>query len=220
MSNLADFRSRVLITLGDSSGARFTASVIDLVLARALDQYSRAYPQIKTGLLTVTETGRDQPLVGLSDLQAVISICFPYHPEDVDNESFIEAYRFNWIDGVPALHFDGASIPRVGDLIKVTYASPQTIEDLEGASASTIRPDHEHIIVVGAAAHAADMRAAELLEMYGSRASDKNQLTQAAANHFAFFYDALETLRLSNPPLPPTGLQRQGWRLDSWDLLL
>jgi len=219
MSALAAFRTRILLMLGDSGAARYSNDEIDEALKQALGLYASAYPQLSSQEITIAAAGRDQSLADCASFMNLIDFVYPYDSTAADPLVFTSSFYVFWKSGTPYLHIGGSAVPAVGQKILVNFAAAHAVEDLDSAAATTIRPDHESYLVIGAAAHAAVNRGIKVAEAYGSPASDDNQLLLWGNQRLAAFYDILADLKKSDPPRPSAGFPGASphWELDKWD---
>lgn len=210
---LASLRSSIRLILGDPSAARYSNDSIDDAIRRALTDISRIIPNLTSGSLTLSSTGRDINLSPLP-IHAIVSIRFP-HDESADPEStYHDAFYFYTSSGSPFLYIQGSRIPQSGDKISFEYITTHTIQNLDSAAQTTL-PEHlAYLLTTGAAAYAAIFRSSQISEYQGSRASDMNQLYQwgnQLMTNFRGMLADLKTTPIAQNRLP--GL----WRLDPWD---
>lgn len=211
MSNLTDLTTRILQTLGDPTGARYPAEQTGEALRRALEEYSRALPELLAETITVAAPGRSQPLGGARRLY-ICEVYYPYDPSaswPVPLDSF---YSYNR-EGRSWLYLGGPGLPAAGEQILVHYAAAHTIQGLDGASLTSVPGEDEGLLVEGAAGMAAVMRAAGLLQAYGKRNPQDESAAQGAAMLASF------RRRLKERRTPRSGgrpwLAR--WKMDGWD---
>lgn len=75
---LAQFQSRLAAFLMDEANAVWPTTSLDESLRQALNEYSEANPLSMESVLTVPAAGREIALDGLSGLQQVTEIWWPY----------------------------------------------------------------------------------------------------------------------------------------------
>ena len=215
MTTLALYRTRVVNSLDDSS-LKYTNDIIDEALRKVLNEYTRAFPNIKTASVTVSTAGRSQSLASCSNLMNIIQLIHPYiasaadpfHPE---REDFI----LTWSDGSPTVYFKGRQVPQATEIILVKYAAKQALSGLDSATATTIRDDHEDFLIIGAAGQAAMMRASGLTEKWGTIPNQQSNLMMWGQIQYRRFLEFLIELRTEQPiDIFPNS----GWRLDKWDM--
>jgi hypothetical protein len=212
-SALAAFRARIINSLDDSS-QKYSNDILDEALRKCLNEYTRAFPNIKSAQITVTESGRSQSLSSCTNLMNIVQLVHPYNPIDIDpfsNER--EDFTLTWLDGSPIAYFKG-DIPQTEETIFVKFAAKQTIQSLDSASITTVRDDHEDLLIVGAAGQAAMMRASGLTEKWGTIPGQQSNLMMWGQNNYRRFIDFLIEIRAEQPiDIFPNS----GWRLDQWD---
>jgi len=213
MTTLAAYRTRIQNSLDDTN-SKYSNDIIDEALRKVLNEYTRANPNIKTHTHTVAAAGRVQTLAA-ANLIAIIQLLHPY--DSTLTDPFVyerEDFTLTYMDGSPALYFSGEDIPEVDEKIYIKYAAKQTITDLDTAIASTIRDDHEDILVIGAAGQAAMMRASGLNEQWGGRPGEMGALMSWGNSQYSRFLQFLEEIKqeVSLPIFPDTF-----WPLDDLD---
>jgi hypothetical protein len=214
MAALAAYRTRVSNSLDDTT-LKYTNDIIDEALRKVLNEYTRAFPNIKSTEVTVATKGKMQTIAACTNLIAIIRIVHPYvstvnNPYALEREDFI----LTWRDGSPYLFFSGDRIPQVGEKILVEYAATQVIKDLDSAAATTVRDDHEDLLIVGAAGQAAMMRASGLTERWGHRPQETSSLMLWGQQQYRRFVEFLAEVRAEQPlDIFPDS----HWKLDQWD---
>lgn len=213
MSALAAYRTRIQNSLDDTN-SKYSTDIIDEALRKILNEYTRANPNIKTHTHTVAAAGRNQTLAA-ANLIAIIQLVHPYTSTLTDPFVYErEDFSLTYIDGFPTLYFFGVDIPQVDEKIYIKYAAKQTITDLDSATATTVRDDHEDILVVGAAGQAAMMRASGLNEQWGGRSGDMGSLMTWGSQQYLLFSQFLEEIKQeATYPLFPDSF----WPVDKWD---
>ena len=213
MTTLAAYRTRIQNSLDDTSD-KYSEAVIDEALRKVLNEYTRANPNFKTHEHTISTAGRTQTLSAAA-LIVIVQLVHPYNSTLTD--PFIyerEDFTLTYMDGNPTLYLFGEDIPQVDEKIYIKYAAKQTITDLDSAAATTIRDDHEDILVLGAAGQAAMMRASGLNEQWGGRPGEMSALMSWGSGQYARFLSFLEEIKQeSNLPIFPDAI----WALDEWD---
>jgi len=213
MSDLAAYRTRIQNSLDDTE-SKYSTTVLDEALRKALNEYSRANPNFSRHTHTVVSASRTQTFA-LSDLITIVELIHPYistitNPWIYEREDFILTY----VDGDPTVYFSSGAVPAVDEKIWLNYASEQSIEDLDAAAATTVRDDHEDILIVGASGHASMMRASGLTESWGGRSGETSSLMAWGAAQYRRFLDFLAEIKQEvNLPIFPA----QHWSLDNWD---
>jgi hypothetical protein len=218
---------RICEAVGDPSKARYSEAVIMEGLRLALEEYSRAVPQIKETTITVEDPGRDQIVTGVSDLLYFLGVFFPV---EAGSAPEIESYYAYLRDGAQWISIEPpARVPQVGDVIKITYAALHTIVGLGpsgGAPAEPEEPEEEPeeepttipladfgLLVQGAAGHAMSIRADSIIESYGKR-TPQDDTFQAAKRRLDDFRRRLRGRKGPEMPAAPFG---GVWKMDRWD---
>jgi len=214
MAKLADYRTRITNSLDDST-SKYDNDLIDEALRKILNEYTRAYPNIREEDITVPTTGKRQSLTTCTNLIAIVHIIHPYQAALTDPYIYArEDYYLDFLDGVPFVFFFRDDIPQADEVMRVQFAGKQTIEDLDSASTTTVRDDHEDILVTGAVGKAAMIRASGLNEQWGGRSNEMASLMNwgfAQYNRFLGFLDEIK----SEPTFPI--MPASYWALDDWD---
>ncbi len=214
MANLATYRTRLTNSLNDTT-TKYSTDVLDEALRKVLNEYSRAFPNLGSQVITLASAGRSQSLATCTSLINVLRLVHPYNSAAADpyaNER--EDFLLTWSAGVPIVFFSGLPVPLSGDKLFVEYACRQTIEDLDSATATTVRADHEDLLVVGASGQAAMIRASGLNETWGVKSGEMSQLMVWGNNQYNRFVQFLAEIRteLSVDIFPD-----RYWELDRWD---
>ena len=213
MANLAAYRTRITNSLDDANG-KYSNDIIDEALRKILNEYTRAAPNIKTHTHTVATAGRIQTLAA-ANLIAIIQLIHPY--DSTLTDPFVynrEDFSLTQMDGSPTLYFFGNDIPEVDEKIYIKYAGKQLIEDLDSAASTTVRDDHEDILIVGASGQAAMMRASGLNEQWGGRPGEMSSLMTWGTKQYSRFFEFIAEIKQeSTLPLFPANF----WPLDQWD---
>ena len=120
---LAAFRIRIINSLDDST-LKYSNDIIDEALRKVLNEYTRAFPNIKSTSVTVATAGRTQTLTSCTNLMNIIQLVHPYVSTAADpfcNER--EDFTLTWLDGSPMAYFIGDDIPQVTEVIFVQTRS-------------------------------------------------------------------------------------------------
>ena len=207
---LTDYRTRVLNILGHATVTRFDNDILDEGLRAALQSYSFAIPNILSGEVTVATSGRTLALSSLTGLTNVLEVGYPYTTGEITPKSVTDWYFFI-VSGAPALGFNGATVPEAGRKLYLRYTAHHTIDDLDGASTTTIPAQHDTMFVEGAAGYCALMRASQVGESY--RTDDYARMYQWGSEKLAALRASLTLLR--NSPFTP--MPQAAWPQDEHD---
>lgn len=220
MSTLAQLRERVGQMLADAGYAIFTAAMIDEAIRQALDQYNAANPLTAETAITLPGAGREIALDGLEGLVEVTEVWWPYDSgaaQETWPPNRVRGFRLWWDDARPVLFLDVAKggQPRQNDGLRLWYTRRHTIQDLDGADCTTLLPEHESLLVLGAAGHAALSRTVDLIETAGTDLYAVGLLGTWGKGKLRDFHAALRALqeRRARSGLP----WGPGWQLDRWE---
>jgi hypothetical protein len=221
MSSLAHIRDRVEQLLLDTANLIYPAALIDEALRLALDQYNLVNPLGAETVITLPAAGREIALDSLTGLLYVTEVWWPYD-STASAETWppnqVQGFRLWWDDARPVLFLDipDGPQPQLDDELRLWYAKRQTIADLDSAAITSLRADHESLIVLGAAGHAAMSRAADLVEISGTDLYQVGVLATWGKVKLREFAQELGRLqRHAARQGPSWGC---GWILDKWDL--
>jgi hypothetical protein len=214
MTTLATYRTRVLNTL-KSTNERFEEITLDEAIRRVLDEYSQVFPDIQFTSFALAQSGRAQLLKGCAGLLAVLQLILPYKTGLLDPAiNAREDFTIFFHQGEPYVYFTGLPIPLKGQQFFVRYARRHTLADLDDAGITSVRSDHESMLVVGAAGAAATSRAAGTIEQWGGKTGDPNQLMLWGQAQYEKFRSFLLTIRADQEQAV---FPDSFWRLDRKD---
>ena len=161
MSNLSQLRARVDQRLADSVEKRWSSTALDEAIRTALELYTDMNPRRLITTTTLSSDSREVDLSAVSGLLLVRELWLPYtaaNPEYPPNRRRFE----HWVDSGVVRVVDEPGITN-GEVARIFYEAVHTIEDLDGAAATSLISRDEGLIVIGAAAGAALARSAELM---------------------------------------------------------
>ena len=220
MTALAGIRDRVELMLQDTGNAIWDADTIDEALKQALDQYNGVNPLHMETVITLPGDGREIALSGITGLLDVLDVWWPYD-SDASDETWppnrVRGWRLWWDDAQPLLFMEVAdsSQPQTDEEMRIWYTKRQTIQDLDSASTTTLRGDHESLIILGAAGHAAMSRTVDLVEVSGTDLYQVSILGTWGQRKIREFTAALR--RLERKHARRGRSWGVGWALDKWD---
>ena len=215
MSDLADYQVRISQVLEDPDNSRYSADLIGEALRWALDEYSKASPQVTEGVIVIAAGGREQSLASLSGITAVLEMEYPYDAARKD-ENLYERFGTYRRGNALYVQLNGRRVPLAGESLRVRYTRNHSIDGLDGSLSTTVFDADETVVVMGAAGKAAGIRANKLIEAYGAKTGEPTQLGQWAKRQLAWFERQLESLRSASQGMPGSA-GRSGWQLDMWD---
>ena len=220
MSVLADIRDRVELVLQDTGNAIWDADTIDEALRHALDQYNGTNPLHMESVITLPGDGREIALSGITGLMDVLDVWWPYD-SDATAETWppnrVAGWRLWWDDAQPLLflEIDAGDQPKTDDEIRVWYSKRQTIENLDSGSITSLRGDHESLVIMGAAGHAAMSRTIDLVETGGTDLYQVSILGTWGSRKIREYMQALRKLEKVHARRGRSW--GAGWSLDKWD---
>lgn len=172
-ATLTTLRDRVEATLQDAANARWATSDLDEAIRRALEEFSSACPREVIVPVTLAADGREVDLSALTGRLQVTRVWFPYTAADPEHPPRWAPFEV-WGD---TLYLDTADEPSAGEVARLWYSAPHTLNGLDGAAATTLPADAEGLVVGGAAGQAALQRAVELSESLNVDADVVERLT-------------------------------------------
>jgi hypothetical protein len=160
-ATLSTLRDRVEDILADATNAIWTTGALDEAIRRALEHYTKECPYHRIGTVSISADGYEVDLSSLSGIVGVTAIWCDYtasDPEDPPNERDFEYWPDSKI--VWVLDYE----PQAGDVMRVFYSTPHTLNGLDSETVTTLPADDEGLIALGAAAYAATTRSVDLTE--------------------------------------------------------
>ena len=206
-----DVVTRLREVLSDPLGTRFPDAMLEEAVRQALREVDGTLPRVIEDEMTISSSGRDQPLPGLVDPLYLISLSLPAGDESCALEPEVGfTYRISGGQGV--VHFVGGLVPQTGQILKVTYASRHTLNGLDAALVTTLPEALITAVVNGAAGHACLLRAHSLHGVSGVKPGEIGQLLQIAQLRLDLFQKNLNEQKVYQEfGFPP------GFALDPWD---
>lgn len=203
MSTLAELRARVAADLKDSANATWSGDELDAHLRRALHSYSRINPRRQVGTLASSQDVREYALAGLSGLLTILDVWYPYDASAPQYPPQRPAWSRPY-DGYLRLDVADAPTGAADEQLRIFYTVAHTIDDLDGASATTLDADGEGLVVLGATAYAAEQLAQNAIgKVSVSGWTPVNIQRWAAARMKAFEQALAELTQRVNQSLDP-----------------
>ena len=220
MSTLAEIRDRVEEMLMDTGNAIWATGTIDEGIHQALDQYNGVNPLTMETVITLPGDGREIALSGVSGLVGVLDVWWPYvsgASQETWPPNKVRGYRLWWDDNQPVLflEIEPGGQPQSGEEVRLWYSKQQTIQGIDSASTTTLPGDHESVIILGAAGHAAMSRTADLIETANTDLYQVGLLGTWGQRKIREFMGRLKVIRQAGARSGPAW--RTGWALDKWD---
>lgn len=199
---LSDYKSDLLILLGDASGRRYSDDILKMALRQALATFGEYWPNKYSieadissyeGSLAVLATSPDAGTVILTVQRKSTGEWLDFADYRTGANTYIALY--------------GQKIrPEVGETLVLGLAIPHTIKDLDLKTDTTVPDIYSGIVETGAAAEAVRIRARSVTEVFGKRPEDVERLDLHAKALEEEFYRQLGGL-LDSPidPYPRGG---------------
>ena len=182
MSALAAFRISVLALLSDASNAIFSNNDVDQSLRWALSEYSARRPLIRTYQFSVDVTTGVHTLPADFITRHITNV--QLYDEDPDSivELVFYAYQRDeqWV-------VETRMEIATGEVLQISYSAIHTIDGLDAAAGTTVPAADEPLLHVGAAGHAAQMRALDRIETINMN-KDVVQMYKLLAADYLFFF--------------------------------
>ena len=220
MSTIAQLIVRASAMLMDTGLAIWPALTLGEAFTQALDQYNGVNPLHMETVITLPGDGREIALSGITGLLDVLDVWWGYD-SDATTETWppnrVRGWRLWWDDAQPLLflEIEDSSQPQTSEEVRIWYTKRHTIQDLESADMTTLRGDHESLIVLGAAGHAAMSRTVDLVETSGTDLYQVSILGTWGQRKIREFTAALRKLERKHARRGRSwGV---GWALDKWD---
>jgi hypothetical protein len=210
-TTLTTLRDRLEVTLQDTGNTTWSTDDLDEAIRRALEVYSTVHPYETITTVTLSSAGREVDLSSLTGRIQVTRVWWPYSAADPE-------YPPNWCtfeEWGDTLFLDTDSEPAASDGVRVWYTTLQTLSGLDAATATTLPPDADSLIVSGAAGYAARERAAELAEKLNVDRDVVQKLRAYADEKLAEFAASLSA-KSRQLAAQASGVA-QAARLDRWD---
>ncbi|MHB1319034.1 MAG: hypothetical protein ACYCYF_10495 [Anaerolineae bacterium] len=156
MATLADLIAAVAADLQDPAYAQWTSDDHEANIRRALAHYSTLNPRRASVVLDTVAGEREIDLSSLAALE-IVDLWYPWDPA-------APAYPpprppFSLLDAATLLlECDGAPLGTDVDRLRVFYLAPHTVEDLDGATATTLDEAGVALVTLLATASAAMQR--------------------------------------------------------------
>jgi hypothetical protein len=182
MSNLAAYRIAVLALLSDSSKVIFSDDDVDQALRWAISEYSLKRPLIRTYQLSVDTTTALHVLPADFVSRYIVKV----ELYNADPDSIVElahhAYKVDeqWMINT---RYEVSA----GEVLQISYSAVHTIDDLDAAAGTTVPDSDETLLELGAAGHAALMRALNRVETINMNPDVVKAYRETAADYLTRF---------------------------------
>lgn len=162
--NLAAIRDRVETLLQDTGSATWAAGDIDEAIQEALERYTKINPAREIDTVTLAADGREIDISTITDYLSIERVWWDY---DVADPLHPPRWRDFELWPGDIVYINDSDEPQTNDVVRLWLTKMQTIDDLDGATASTLPAGDATLIVTGAAGIAALMRSRETAETLG-----------------------------------------------------
>ena len=195
MSTLAQLRDRVEADLRDTGNNNWSTDEIDAHLRSALVDYNAVDPRRAQAALDDVADTREYsldtihastPILELYDVWWPYDSSDPAHPPERPRWALIaERTLYLDVDDAPAGEYQ----------LRLFYTTPRTIDDLDGATGTTLSAEAENLVVLGATAYAGLQYAQSLINTVTASGWTPQQLREWAEVRLAQFRAGLEDVR-------------------------
>lgn len=159
MTALADFQSYLLAMLGDPyDEMRWSDGLLQQALRSALRDYS-LHGEPREAVFTVSTTGYEQDISSLG-ARRVHSVSWPGEDGYIHQDHLVD---FRQVDD-NTIRFDDWEVA-AGEKLRIVYDPLHTIEDLDGATETTLWRKEEHGFLLLAAAQACELRRRKAIQL-------------------------------------------------------
>lgn len=194
MRAVSDYRADVLTILGDATGRRYSESILDVGLRKALSTYGDFFPRKELVRASVTEVENDGAVVPWMFGADTDVLSVKYRGEYCPFSAYKEPGR---------LILNMPEMPAAGEMLEITVRVPHTIKGLDEKTQTTVPDAHCMILSTGAAGHAMHIRARSVTEVFGKRPEDREALTSQAEALLSEFWRELSGIQAAPvDPLP------------------
>lgn len=210
-TTLTEMKNRLGEVLGDENGSRFNGGLREEALRQALDLLNQRLPCLRSTEVLLDSSGAEQTLPVWSDCLYLVNMQVLNERGDRTALEAGSGFTYQMDEDHLRLRFSGHS-PRAGERLLIEYAARYTLSGLDGADSTSLPAAYESALAEGAAGQACLLRGTQLIETYGTRPAEANQLLSVSQQHLAACEQTLRNLKvLQEFGFPP------GFPLDSAD---
>jgi hypothetical protein len=189
-TNLASLRDRVAQALEDPTSLKWDDDQLDEAIRHALDTYATYFPHRAIEAITLLAGGREIDVSSLS-FTSIDRVWWDYDALDPAHPPHWRDFEV-WPGSL--LHLKTADLPAIGDVVRIWYTAPHTLEDLDLAAETTFPDHHASTLVLGATGYAALNRNVTILEEANLNSWASRNLREWAQLQLAAFRLSLERL--------------------------
>lgn len=192
MSDLAAIQNRVEAMLNDNTNLRYDTTLLTAAIRRGLAEISQRLPQLKSTTISSTADTREYSLSTITDLSVLIEVWYPFNsttPQHPPNR-----VRWYWLG--TSIYLDVTTPPSgaADDKIRLIYAAPHTLEDLDGAASTTLDAAEEIALVLTAAGYAGLAIANSSINTPSANGWTPRQYQEWAAEQFKLARESIRAL--------------------------
>lgn len=196
--SLTTLIGKVQNLLGDSGASYFTTAICTAAIRQALLEFNRVVPQFAA----ITIVGvNDQYEYELSDEDADALDIIDVLKQGENNDELDISLTFDKYIEDERVFFRLRSPVTTSDTLIVRYTLNHTINGLDSEVESTIREDHDQVIVDGGAYHALMTRASSRVETINLNAEVAQQYRDQAAYLYVAFGSGLAAAARRRAPV-------------------
>ncbi len=190
---LSELRARVQELLGDTTNAIWTDDQVDAAIRLALARWNERRPREVTDTVDVETREFDASALPTTDPGAILQIWFPYDVTDTNAlPKWVDFETFTYNNTLYVRLLDGNE-PVPGDVARILFRSPHTLDGLDGSSVTTFPITAETPLAQGAAAFA-------FLQRSGGLSEDQAVMSVATPNQAALYATWLQAFERALEP--------------------
>ena len=153
MTDHTDLRDRVEDFLKDATNSDWTTSELDNAIRIALHELSSALPSRALTAIDAVDDQYEYDISGISGLVAIVEVWYPYLST---HDTYKKPHPVKWrMLADDTLYLDISDDPDDTYDLRVFYDKLQTLNGLDGASATTLSEAEKSALIFGAAGYAA-----------------------------------------------------------------
>lgn len=195
-TTFSDIQNRITQVLEDPAGIRFSTGLLQEAVRLALATLDQRQPRVLTTEINLGEGGRELNLPAPANCLYLVSLSINHGSRaSKDLEPEVE-FSYQFEGELLLLHFSGRRLPRINDILRLTYAASHKLQGLDGEEVTTLPAAYESTLVNGAAGHACLLRATQLTETYGTRPNEVSRLLQISRLRLDEYSRTLSNLKV------------------------
>ncbi len=199
MKTITDYRTEILVTLGDTAGRRYSEAQLDSGIHKALDRLNKSRPARETVKVRIAE---------METRDAILNWC-PGPDADILT---VRNASGDWLaaadyrtGGKTYITIYNGQLPQIGDQLTLEVSLPHTVSGLDDAVNTTVPESLFQTVCKGAAGYAMQIRARSVTEVFGKRPEDTDHLIAESGRLLHEFLSELADPATVRDPLPRGG---------------